>query len=82
MADDRMQLNEENLDEVVGGKFTFYTDQSGNPRCKVTDFGKFYTSADGFFKYITMRNASPNLTEAEYVQMAIDQGIIWTNPNP
>ena len=80
MASDRIQLNEENLDEVVGGKFVFYTDQNGNPRCKVTDIGRFYTTSDGFFKYITMKNEQPGLSDAEYVQIALSKGIIWNNP--
>ena len=74
---DRKQLNEESLEEIVGGSFTFYTDQQGNPRCYVDNYGKYNTSADGFFKYIDMRNAQPGLTENEYVQIALNTGLIW-----
>lgn len=75
--EERIQLNEDNLDEVSGGKFTFYTDLEGKPRCKVTDIGRYYTTADGFFKYINMKNAHPGLSDSEYVQIALDEGFIW-----
>ncbi len=74
---DRTQLTDDTVDEVVGGVFQFFT-QNGEPKCGVTGYGKFNTTADGFFKYITMRNNNPGLTEAEYVQMALDQHIIWS----
>lgn len=74
---DRMQLNEQELDNVVGGAFNFFTNSKGNPRCNVTGHGNFDTTPDGFFKYITMRNSNPGLSEDDYFQMALDQHIIW-----
>ena len=76
MADDRIQLNEEGLDGVVGGKFSFYT-EDGKDKCTVTDHGTFDTTSDGFMKYIMLRNANPGLREADYFQMCVDQHIIW-----
>ncbi len=73
---ERIELNEENLDQVSGGKFSFYTD-NGTPKCTVTNYGTYETTADGFMKYIMLRNANPGKTEAEYYQMCIDQHIIW-----
>jgi len=74
---DRMQLNEEVLDEVVGGAFNFYTNSKGVPRCNVTGYGTFNTTADGFFQYINMRRDNPGLSEDEYFQLAMDSHIIW-----
>lgn len=72
----RVELNDENLEQVAGGKFTFFT-QDGQPKCTVTGYGTFTTTADGVFKYMTIRNTNPGLSEAEYYQMCIDQHVIW-----
>ena len=77
MADERVQLNEEALEEVAGGKFSFFTASDGTDRCYVTGHGVFTTTANGFFQYITLRNANPGLTEDEYFAMATAQKIIW-----
>ncbi len=77
MADDRMQISDEILEDAVGGKFSFYTANDGSQKCFVTGSGVFETSANGFFQYITMRNSNPGLSEAEYFEMAKKQGIIW-----
>ena len=69
----RMELNDEIIEQIVGGAFQFY---NNGTRCKVQ--GKKYScNSDGQFKLINMINANPGLTEAEYLDMALDEGILW-----
>ena len=73
----RVELNEQNLEDVVGGKFSFYTDDDGSMKCRVTGYGVFNTTADGFYKYIAVRKENPGLSEAEYYQLCMAQHVIW-----
>ena len=41
-------IDEERLDEVVGGAFHYYTNSAGKFRCKVDKVGTYYASADAF----------------------------------
>lgn len=74
---DRVQLNGQDLDNVVGGKFSFFKDEEGNRKCTVTGHGTFNTTADGSSKYMQLRMTDPNLTEEEIFQKCIAQHIIW-----
>ena len=68
----RVELNEEAIEQVVGGAFQFY---SGGTKCKVC--GKKYTcSASGQFQVINLINANPDKSESELVSMAVSQGIL------
>ncbi len=73
---DRMQLDETQMEEIVGGKFTFFPD-GGEMKCTVTGYGTFETSKSGPVQYIMLRQANPGLSEDEYFQMCIAQHIIW-----
>lgn len=73
---DRMQLNDQELEDVVGGKFSFYTNSKGQPRVNITDIGVYACSSDGFFQYITYKRQNPNLNEAELFQLMYGAGVI------
>ena len=71
----REKLNEQELDQVVGGVFQFF---SNGTKCKVG--GKVYNClTTGQFQIITLMNNHPDAKEPELIQMAIDMGILWTN---
>ena len=73
----REELNINEMDQVSGGKFTFYDDENGQPKCKITDIGVFNTYPTGIFSYMTIRKNNPGLGDAEYYQLCKDAGIIW-----
>lgn len=73
----REEINDQNLEQIVGGAVQFYTNSQGKPRVNITGMGSFDCVADGFFRYVEMRNADPGKTEAEYVQMAFDRGMFF-----
>ncbi len=70
---DRVQLNEQEMEQVVGGVFAFYGDGT---KCKVQG-NRYNCLANGQFQIITLINNNPGKTEVELVQMALEQGILW-----
>ncbi|MBQ3762470.1 MAG: hypothetical protein II875_10745 [Clostridia bacterium] len=68
----REMLNDETLENVVGGVFQFY---KGGTRCKVQG-QKFQCDASGQFQMITLINANPDKNEAELLQLALAAGIL------
>ena len=69
---DRMQLTDETVEQVVGGTFQFF---GGGKYCLV--LGQVYTCSEmGQYQVIKLMNANPDLTEGEYLQMAVSQGIL------
>lgn len=73
----REELKEARLEEVVGGKFSFYTNSKGEARVNVTDIGVYACVADGFTKYIDIRNENPDASEEELFDLMYDAGYIW-----
>ena len=73
----REELNINEMEQVSGGKFTFYNDENGQAKCDVTGYGTFTTYPTGVFSYMTLRNNNPGLSEAEYVDLCKQAGIIW-----
>ena len=69
---ERKLINEDALDQIVGGVFQFY---KGGTRCKVQG-GKYKCDSDGQFRIIDLMNANPDLSEAELLDLAIDEGIL------
>ena len=77
----REMLNDEILENVVGGVFQFY---KNGTRCKVQD-QKFQCDPSGQFQLITLINQNPDKTEAEMLQLALSVGIlrpITSSSNP
>ena len=77
---ERKQLNEQELDGVVGGAFKFY-DMDGQGYCKVSDVsepGKYRCRCgSGVYEFMEMRANNPGLSGDEYLEMALDEGILW-----
>jgi len=74
---DRIQLNDQEMEDVTGGKFSFFTDEDGKMKCRVTGYGVFETTDQGFYNYISVRRANPGLTEADYFRLCMEQHVIW-----
>lgn len=76
----RVQLNEQELENVVGGAFKFY-DMNGQGYCKVSDVsnpGKYKCNCGtGVYEFMKMRGENPGLSADEYLDMALAEGILW-----
>ena len=77
---ERVQINEQELENVVGGAFRFY-DQGNQGYCKVSDVsnpGKYKcTAGSGVYEFMKMRAENPGLSADDYLDMALDRGILW-----
>ena len=76
---DRIELNEERLDEVVGGAFNYYTNSKGQRRCYVDDIGSFYVTADAFGA-VAAYSSDVTKTAQDIVDWAISNGYFSTEP--
>ena len=70
---DRKELNEEALEQVVGGAFNFYTTQKGTNKCVVDGIGTYYVTADAF-AWVVQKTAGDKYSAQEVVNMAIAAG--------
>ncbi len=77
--DKRMQLNDDMLDEVVGGAFNFYTNSKGQKKCVVDGVGTYYVD-DAAFTYIIQITSDPNVPAQDAVNQALAAGHFSTSP--
>lgn len=68
----RMQINEEEIEQVVGGCFQFFKNGTA---CKCQG-RKFRCEANAQFQIINLINANQDKSELEIMEMAIQQGIL------
>lgn len=77
---DRFELDEERLDEVVGGAFNYYTNSKGQRRCYVDGLNAtYYVSADAFGA-VAAYSSDTTLTSKQVVDWAIANGYFSTKP--
>ena len=75
----RVELNAQDLESVVGGAFKFYN-IGDEGYCKVTEVqnaGTYRCKPGAIHDFLDMRAETPGLSGDEYLQMALDQGILW-----
>ncbi len=75
----RIELDEERLDEVVGGAFNYYTTKKGTRKCAVDGVGTYYVSADAFGA-VAAYASDTSLTAEQIVNWAIANGYFSTTP--
>ena len=73
---DRIELNEMELEEVVGGKFTYYEDADGQYKCHVDDVGTFKATYSAKRTITQLYLKNKDKTPAELVQLAISAGVL------
>lgn len=75
----RVELNEHDMEQVVGGAFQFYNE--GNEGfCIVSDVsrpGEYHCLTTGVYSFMQMRAENPGLSADEYLDMALEKGILW-----
>lgn len=72
----RVELNEKDIEDVVGGAYNFYYDQDGAKRCDVDGFGDYKCTADARDKLtaLKLQHKGEGWTTAMYVQAMLDMG--------
>ena len=69
----RVELNDQEIEVVIGGVFKFF---KGGTRCYVKET-MYKCNEDAQFKLIDLFNANPTLTESEYLDLALQEGLLW-----
>ena len=72
-------IDEERLDEVVGGAFNYYTNGQGQRKCYVDDIGTYYVSADAFGA-VAAYSSDTSKTAQDVVNWAVANGYFSKKP--
>ncbi len=72
----RMQLNDEQVEQVTGGAFNFYTSKEGQRLVYVDGVGTFNCN-DSASAWIISQITSPNASEEAIVKEALEKGMLW-----
>lgn len=75
----RIELNEERLDEVVGGAFHYYTNKAGQQKCVVDGVGSYYVTATAF-ENVAAHAADVTLSAQQVTDWALANGYFSTTP--
>lgn len=73
----RVELNDKQVDEVVGGSFNWWREEDGTRKCYVTGTGGTYictADAKDTFAWLKAEHRGEGWTEAQYVQALIQAG--------
>lgn len=73
---DRMQLNEEQVDDVVGGNFNWWKAKDGTRMCQVTGLGRYVCTVDAkdTFAWLKVQHKGEGWTEQDYVNALLECG--------
>lgn len=79
----RVELDEHNLEKIVGGNFNWYKERGTYLRmCRVTGIGDFYVkdSAKSRYNDLMLEHKNDNWSEQDYVNTLLAEGEFSTNP--
>ena len=73
---DRIELKEENLEDVVGGNFNWWRASDGTRMCQVTGLGRYTCTADAkdTFAWLKAKHKGEGWTEQDYVNALLASG--------
>lgn len=83
MADDRIELNEQELDDIVGGSFNWYNERGTTlKRCRVTGVGTFYVTSTAKARYnvLMLEHKGEGWTEQDVANKLLAEGEFSTTP--
>lgn len=72
-------IDEERLDEVVGGAFNYYTNKAGQRKCVVDGVGTYYVTADAFGA-VAAYSSDTSKTAQDVVNWAVANGYFSSKP--
>ena len=75
----RVELNEQEWENVVGGAFNFRYNSKGKYICDVDGIGVFYALESAKRQICVYDIQNPGLSDQEKVDWALAQGYLW-NP--
>ena len=75
----RVQLNDAQTEDVVGGIFDFYTNKKGERKCAVEGIGTYYASADAF-DWFVQYTCGDKYTAQEVVDEGFRLGYFSNSP--
>ena len=78
MSDNRIELNEQELESVIGGAFHYFQ-KNGYNLCYVDGIGTFFASANAFTQ-IAAHASDTSLTSQQIVDWAVEQGYLSNKP--
>lgn len=73
---ERLELNDIELEKVVGGKFTYYEDDDGQYKCNVDNVGVFKATYNAKRTITQLYLNNKDKSPAELVEMAIAAGVL------
>ena len=73
----RVELKEQEVEQVVGGHFNWYREDDGTRMCYVTDIGHFVATAEAkdTFAWLKMEHRGQGWTDGDYVNALISAGV-------
>lgn len=75
---ERIELNEKEMENVVGGEFHFRYNSKGAYVCHVDDVGSFY-ALESAKRLINLHDIEcGGLSNQELVDWAVSEGLLWT----
>ena len=72
----RIQLNNDEIEKIVGGAFNFYTSASGQPKCYIDDIGSYNCSGSAFSWFVE-RSAGSSDSAQTILNEGISLGYFW-----
>lgn len=76
----REELNEERLDEVVGGAFNYYTNSKGQRKVYIDALGISYFASADAFGAVAAYSSDVTLTAQQVTDWALANGYFSANP--
>lgn len=72
----RIQLSEENLEQVVGGNFNWWKEEDGTRMCMVNKIGTYVCTVDAkdTFAWLKAEHRGEGWTEQDYVNELVRLG--------
>ena len=76
---DRIQLNEQEMDDVVGGAYNFYYDAQGAKRCDVDNVGDYRCDSEARDRLTALKllHRGQGWTAQMYVDELVKEGHFW-----
>lgn len=76
---DRVELNELDVEDIVGGSYNFYYDAQGARRCDVDNVGDFACDAEARDRLTALKllHRGQGWTAQMYVDQLINEGHFW-----
>lgn len=72
----RIQLNDQDVENVVGGAFNWYKDPTGAQRCRVDYVGDFAAAPNAMERFyeLKLQHRYDKWSAAQYTQALVDEG--------